>query len=82
MGVGDGGWGMGVGLPPFKHSLLVNSPALIREKVVLASCFSLSAPGVPGSCRPRAGLLLHKPKQIYSICLSPNFQFIKLGAHL
>jgi hypothetical protein len=38
---GEGGyWGRGsVGLPPCKHSLLVNWRALIREKIVLASLF-------------------------------------------
>jgi hypothetical protein len=29
-----------MGLPPFKHSFLVNLRALIREKIVLASFFS------------------------------------------
>jgi hypothetical protein len=58
------GVGRGMGLPPYKHSFLVNSWALIREKFVLASFFSLSLsapaclPGIPGSCRLRAGLLL------------------------
>jgi hypothetical protein len=66
-GVGGGWvgvWGVGgrrMGLPPYKHTLLVNSRALIREKFVLASFFShslvfLSAPAwppeIPGSCRP------------------------------
>lgn len=37
---GPGGGGGGMGLPPYKHSLLVNSRALIREKFVLASFFS------------------------------------------
>jgi hypothetical protein len=54
-------WGMG--LPPFKHSLLVKSWALIRENLSWLHYFSrllisLSAPaclpGVPVSCRPWA----------------------------
>ena len=52
--------GRGWASPLYKHRLLVNFGALIREKFVLASFFShhLSAPaclsGVPGSCKLQA----------------------------
>jgi hypothetical protein len=57
-----------MGLPPYKHSLLVNSRALIRKLclgfiILFSKSKSLSAPAclpeIPGSCRPRAGLLHH-----------------------
>lgn len=58
---------VGMGLPPYKYSHLVNSWALIREKEMywlhyfLSKSKSLSAPAclpeIPGSCRLWASLL-------------------------
>jgi hypothetical protein len=58
-------WGVwGMGLPPYKHGLLVNSWALNRivswSPLSLSPSKTLSAPacllGVPGPCKPQAGI--------------------------
>jgi hypothetical protein len=64
-----------VGLPPYKHSLLINSRDLIRKNLSWLHSFldvqslPLSAPaclpGIPGSCSPQAAS--------YYIYTRPNF---------